>query len=90
MVSKQTKIVNATGLHARPASVFVAEAKKYESAVTIKNIDKDTAPVNAKSIMMILAAGLGCGTNVEIACDGADEQTALDALIALLDNGFGE
>lgn len=90
MVSKQTTIVNATGLHARPASVFVAEAKKYDCAVTVKNVDKDTAPVNAKSIMMILAAGLGCGTNVEIACDGADEQAALDAIIALIDNGFGE
>lgn len=90
MVSKQTTIINATGLHARPASVFVAEAKKYESAVTIANVDKGTAPVNAKSIMMILAAGLGTGTTVEIACDGADEQEALDALIALVDSGFGE
>ena len=90
MVSKQTTIVNATGLHARPASVFVAEAKKYDCSVTVKNVDKDTAPVNAKSIMMILAASLGCGTTVEIACDGADEQAALDAIIALIDSGFGE
>ena len=76
MVSKQTSIINATGLHARPASVFVTEAKKYQSNVTIKNVDKDSAPVNAKSIMMILAAGLGTGTKVEVACDGADEQEA--------------
>ena len=74
MVSKQTSIINATGLHARPASVFVTEAKKYQCNVTIKNVDKDSAPVNAKSIMMILAAGLGTGTKVEVACDGADEQ----------------
>ena len=104
MVSKQTSIINATGLHARPASVFVTEAKKYhrpasvfvteakkyQCNVTIKNVDKDSAPVNAKSIMMILAAGLGTGTKVEIACDGEDEQAALDALIALIDSGFGE
>ena len=90
MVSKQTTIINATGLHARPASVFVTEAKKYQSNVTIKNVDKDSAPVNAKSIMMILAAGLGTGTKIEIACDGADEQAALDALVALVDSGFGE
>ena len=88
MVSKQTTITNATGLHARPASVFVTEAKKFESNVTLKNVDKDSAPVNAKSIMMILAAGLGTGT--KIACDGPDEQAALDALIALVDAGFGE
>ena len=64
MVSAQTTIVNATGLHARPASQFVSAAKEFACAVTIKNVDKDTAPVNAKSIMMILAAGLGCGTKV--------------------------
>ena len=90
MVSKQTSIINATGLHARPASLFVSEAKKHACNVTIKNVDKGTAPVNAKSIMMILAAGLGTGAKVEIACDGPDEQAALDALIALVDSGFGE
>ena len=39
---------------------------------------------------MILAAGLGTGTKVEVACEGVDEQAALDALIALIDSGFGE
>ena len=82
MVSKQTSITNATGLHARPASPFVTEAKKYQSNVTIKNVDKDSAPVNAKSIMMILAAGLGTGTTVEVACDGEDEQAALRVIAA--------
>ncbi len=91
MVSKQTTVINATGLHARPASTFVMEAKKYECDITIKDVDKeDAAPANAKSIMMILAAGLGCGTNVEITCDGPDEQEALDAIVALIDSGFGE
>lgn len=90
MVSKQTTIINATGLHARPASVFVSEVKKYQSKITIRNVDKDSAPVKANSIMMVLAAGLGTGTNVEIAADGPDEQEALDALIALIDSGFGE
>lgn len=90
MVSKETTIVNATGLHARPASVFVTEAKKYQSSVTIQDVDKGSAPVNAKSIMMILAAGMASGTKVKIACDGPDEQQALDALVALVDSGFGE
>lgn len=90
MVSAQTTIVNATGLHARPASTFVMEAKKHECNVTIKDVDKDVAPANAKSIMMILAAGLGCGTKVEVTCDGPGEQEALDSIIALIDSGFGE
>jgi phosphocarrier protein len=85
MVSKQVTIVSATGLHARPASQFVQVAKEYQSAVTIQDVDKGTAAVNAKSIMMILAAGLGTGTKVEIACDGPDEQDALNALLAIKD-----
>ena len=53
MVSKQVSIVSPTGLHARPASQFVQVAKQYQCAVTIKDLDKGSAPVNAKSIMMI-------------------------------------
>ena len=72
MVSAQTTITNATGLHARPASVFVSEVKKYQSKVTLRNVDKASAPVKANSIKMVLAAGLGTGTKVEIASDGPD------------------
>ena len=74
MVSKQTTIINATGLHARPASVFVSEVKKYQSNITIRNVDKNSAPVKANSIMMVLAAGLGTGTKVEVTCDGPAEK----------------
>ena len=71
MVSKQVTIVSSTGLHARPASQFVQVAKGFQCAVTIKDVEKGSSPINAKSIMMILAAGLGTGSKVEIACDGA-------------------
>ncbi len=90
MLSKQTTIVNATGLHARPASAFVNLAKGFECDVTIKDVDKGTEPVNAKSIMKILAAGLSTGTTVEVICDGPDEEKALEELVALIDSGFGE
>ena len=86
MVSKQVTIVSATGLHARPASQFVQVAKGFQSDVKISDVDKGTAPVNAKSIMMILAAGLGTGSKVEITCEGPDEQDALGALLAIKDN----
>lgn len=90
MVSKQTKIVNKTGLHARPASNFVLKAKEFESNITIRNLDKDGKAVNAKSIMLILAEGMGQGTNVEISADGPDEAKAVDELVALMESGFGE
>ena len=85
MVSKQVTIVSSTGLHARPASQFVQVAKGFQCAVTIKDVEKGSSPINAKSIMMILAAGLGTGSKVEIACDDADEQDALNALVTIKD-----
>ena len=56
MTKKQVEIVNKTGLHARPASDFVLEAKKYESKITICR--ENGVPVNAKSVVRILAEGI--------------------------------
>ncbi|MBQ8278740.1 MAG: HPr family phosphocarrier protein [Roseburia sp.] len=88
MVKKQVEIINKTGLHARPASDFVLTAKKYESKVTICR--EGGEPVNAKSIVRLLAEGIGQGTKVEIAVNGADEEAALAELVALVESGFGE
>lgn len=91
MYVKQTTVVNATGLHARPASEFVAEAKKYESKITIRNASKgDTPPVNAKSMLRLLSEGIVSGVVVEIVANGSDEVAAVDALVALIDSGFDE
>lgn len=88
MVKQQVEIINQTGLHARPASEFVLAAKKYESKVMICKAGGD--PVNAKSVVRILAEGLGQGTKVDIIADGADEEAALAELVALVESGFGE
>ena len=74
MTKKQVEIVNKTGLHARPASDFVLEAKKYESKITICR--ENGVPVNAKSVVRILAEGIGQGTKIEIAAEGTDEEQA--------------
>ena len=89
MYSRKTVIKNRTGLHARPASDFIAAAGKFKSKITIKRVgDEDEA--NAKSIVMLLSLGLGQGTEIELAARGEDEIDAVDALIALIDSGFGE
>ncbi len=91
MYSKQTVLKNLSGLHARPASEFVAMAKTFESKVTVKRLDSDDAlETNAKSIIKILAQGISVNTPIEIAADGPDEQDAVDKLIALVDSKFGE
>ncbi len=90
MVIRQTTVRNASGLHARPASDFVMNAKTFSSKVTIKNLDANGQAVNAKSILRLLAESMTQGTRVEIAAEGEDEQTAADTLVALIDSGFGE
>ena len=91
MYSKQTTLKNVSGLHARPASDFVALAKTFTSKVTVKRMDvADAESTNAKSIIKVLAQGLSVNTPIEIAAEGEDEQTAVDQLIALVDSKFGE
>lgn len=91
MYSQTTKVINASGLHARPASLFVKEAKAFASRICIQNLRTPAEkPANAKSIISVLALGMAQGTDVEITADGPDEESAVNALIALIDSGFGE
>ena len=88
---KRTVIVNnPTGLHARPGSNFVDEAKTYSSKITIRRLDEDEDPVNAKSIAFVLSLGVGKGIEVELAADGSDEKEAVDSLVAFIESGLGE
>lgn len=88
MVTKQVEFINKTGLHARPASDFVMLAKKYESKITI--CKEGGEPVNAKSVVRLLAEGIGQGTKAELAAEGPDEAEAIEALAVLVSSGFGE
>lgn len=89
MYSRQTKVKNATGLHARPASEFVKAAKGFQSGITICKVGGGE-PVNAKSIVRLLSQGITQGTQIEIAADGPDENEAVDSLVELVDSGFSE
>ncbi|TDX51381.1 phosphocarrier protein HPr [Orenia marismortui] len=87
MVEKSVVIKNETGIHARPASMIVQNASKFESDV---NIIKDGQEVNAKSIMGIMSLGISKSSEVTIKADGSDEQAAVDAIVELIESGFGE
>lgn len=89
MYEKTTKIVNPTGLHARPASDFAKAAAKFKSQITISNLASG-ASCNAKSVIMLLTLGLANGAKVKINAIGEDEQNAVDNLVALIDSGIGE
>ena len=92
---KESKIIvnNAVGLHARPASLFVQAAEKYKSEINVSCQDPDTQEireVNAKSILGVLTLGVFKGMEITIKADGEDEEAAVDTLIALVEDDFGE
>lgn len=83
MVEKTIVIKNETGLHARPASLFVQKAAKFKSGIKLQ---KDGKEANAKSIISVLSLGASKGSEITIICNGEDEQDALNGLVELLDN----
>ena len=87
MTEANVTIENKTGIHARPASVFVQTATKFKSKVQIKAKGKT---VDAKSILMIMSMGLVKGTDITICADGPDEAEAVKALEDLVLSKFGE
>ena len=87
MVSQKITLTNGSGLHMRPAGVLAQAVAPFAADVTIVADGKE---VNAKSLMAIVAAGIKCGTEVEIVATGDDEQAALDAAISLIESGLGE
>lgn len=91
MFKRKTTVVNEKGIHARPASDFVAKAKQFQSKIMVTNLSEDEGDTaNAKSIIEILSCAIEKGTEVEICADGADEEAAVNGLIDLIDAGLGE
>ncbi len=77
MENKNFKIVSETGIHARPATMLVQTASKYESEITL---EYDGKSVNLKSIMGVMSLGAGQGAEVTITADGPDESEAITAI----------
>lgn len=87
MVTARVKVINPQGLHMRPAHVFVGGVKAFSSDVTIVFGGKT---VNAKSIMQVMLAGIKQGAEIELRCEGADEEAALAEAVRLIESGLGE
>ena|SRR6266545_1096617 len=86
---KQLELVirNRTGLHARPARVFVDIAKQFQSSIRVGHKEKQ---VNAKSLISVLTLGVESGQRIFIDVEGADEAAAIAALEAAVWSGLGE
>lgn len=87
MVSKKVQVINKQGFHMRPANDFVREMAKFKSDIHLVMDEKD---VNGKSIMNIMAACIKCGSEIEVRCEGEDEQAMLDRAVELIESGLGE
>jgi phosphocarrier protein len=87
MMSKKLIIDIPAGLHLRPISVLCNRSIDYKSAITIKTGDK---AVNAKSVLGVLSACVKHGDEIELICDGPDEEEALSNLSNMIQNGLGD
>ena len=87
MFVREVMVKNQVGLHARPATFFIQKANEFKSSIWI---EKEERRVNAKSLLGILSLCIVGGTNIKVIADGADEKSAVDALIDLVDSGFSE
>ncbi len=87
MFSKEVVVNNQVGLHARPATFFIQRANEFKASIWI---EKDARKVNAKSLLGVLSLGITKGTNVNILADGADEETAVNSLVELVESNFAE
>jgi len=81
---------NKTGLHARPANLFIRAASQFACKIVVEKNGDETAKYNAKSIFSVISMGASKGSVLTIYADGADEDAALCALKELADNDFGE
>ncbi|MBU5626757.1 HPr family phosphocarrier protein [Oscillibacter sp. MSJ-2] len=77
MITKKTVVTCPEGLHARPAAAFLKTAKRFPCSVYINYKGKT---ISAKSMVAIMSAGISCGEEVELVCDGAQEEDAIEAL----------
>lgn len=86
MAQRNVTVASKSGLHARPAAVFVQEAKRFQAAVTVA---KDDKTVNAKSILSVLTLGAGQGDQVVLSAEGSDADDAVESLASLLERDLG-
>jgi phosphocarrier protein HPr len=87
MISRNVTIINRLGLHARAATRLVNCASEFVSEIILK---RGARSVNGKSIMGVLTLAAATGTDLTIEANGADEKQALDAVVKLISNRFGE
>jgi phosphotransferase system HPr (HPr) family protein len=81
---------NPSGLHARPAALFVRTAGQFGAKVSVANPLAGKGPVDAKSILSVLTLGVSSGTEIEVSAEGDDAEAAIAAISEAVASGLGE
>jgi len=87
MFVRTVTIRNKTGLHIRPAGLFVETASKFRSVVQVATADQEA---DGRSVLGLMLLELTPGTEITIRADGEDEAEAAGELAALVESGFSE
>lgn len=87
MLITSTKIINKLGLHARASAKLTQVANQFKSDIWI---EKNNKKVNAKSIMGVMMLAASQGSDITIITEGSDEKDALNSIVALINDYFGE
>ena len=90
MRSVELVVRNPSGLHARPAALFTRTAGGFAAKITVENLDRGNGPVDVKSMLMLLTAGVSRDQRIRLTADGPDEDAAIAALVELVESGIGE
>lgn len=85
MIKKNITITNPSGLNVDPALILSRHAREYQCTSTIRY---KHYIINVKSMIHILSAALVCGTEIELECDGTDEEQCMKDLCALFEHGL--
>lgn len=83
-------IINPHGLHARPSAMLVKTVKEFESQIWVANLDGDSKPVNAKSLMKLVSLGVRQGHRLHFTAQGDDAPVALQRIGQAIADGLGE
>jgi phosphocarrier protein len=85
--AQQLTIRNQKGLHARASAMFARTAERFDARITVT---RDGTSLGGTSIMGLLMLAAGPGSNILVTTTGRQAREALDAIIALIESGFGE
>ena len=85
MKAKKIHVMNASGLHLRPAGALCQKTMKYKSQIMILYKNKE---INAKSVLSVMASGIKFGDEIEVVCAGEDEDVALEETCRFIETGL--